>query len=63
MIKPKVLKGHRRLAKGIGEAVAKRTVLRTKDNGKLENWGEVASRVAHGNALLEPREDKQQEGA
>lgn len=42
----------RRLAKGLGEAVAKRTILRTDEKGKLETWGEVADRVALGNSLL-----------
>lgn len=43
---------YRQLASGIGEAVAKRTILRKKANGHLENWGNVAERVATGNALL-----------
>lgn len=43
----------RQLAPGLGEAVAKRTILRTID-GKLETWGDVAHRVARGNALLIP---------
>ncbi len=60
MIKPQILKKDQILTKGIGEAVAKRTILRAKDNGQLETWSEVASRVAHGNASLEPREDRQQ---
>lgn len=42
----------RRLAKGLGEAVAKRTILRTDEKGKLETWGDVANRVASGNSLL-----------
>lgn len=45
----------RRLAKGLGEAVAKRTYLRTDDQGKLEPWGEVAKRVALGNVSLLPK--------
>lgn len=36
----------------MGEAVAKRTILRTKENGELETWGDVARRVSLGNALL-----------
>jgi adenosylcobalamin-dependent ribonucleoside-triphosphate reductase len=40
----------RPLSKGMGEAVAKRTVLRDQ-----ENWGDVADRVAIGNAALHPR--------
>lgn len=42
----------RRLAKGLGEAVAKRTILRTKKDGSLETWQDVADRVAKGNSLL-----------
>lgn len=42
---------YRPLSKGMGEAVAKRTILRTI-NGELETWGDVASRVAEGNALI-----------
>ena len=41
----------RQLAKGMGEAVAKRTVLRTID-GDLETWDDVAKRVALGNVSL-----------
>jgi adenosylcobalamin-dependent ribonucleoside-triphosphate reductase len=44
----------RELTKGLGEAVAKRTILRTKKNGELETWGDVAERVAKGNTLLIP---------
>lgn len=43
---------HRKLAKGMGEAVAKRTILRTKEDGSLEDWSDVAKRVAEGNASL-----------
>lgn len=43
---------YRSLAKGMGEAVAKRTVLRTKESGELETWDDVAHRVAEGNASL-----------
>lgn len=39
---------------GMGRAVAERTVLRRKDDGSFESWGDVASRVALGNALLCP---------
>ena len=42
---------YRSLAKGMGEAVAKRTILRTKDN-QIETWHDVARRVAQGNASL-----------
>lgn len=42
----------RKLAKGLGEAVAKRTILRTDDKGKLEVWSDVAKRVATGNTSL-----------
>lgn len=49
---------NRQLAKGLGEAVAKRTILRTKANGELEAWQDVAKRVAIGNSSLLPREAK-----
>lgn len=39
----------------MGVAVAKRTILRTKENGELENWYEVAERVANGNCMLLPK--------
>lgn len=42
----------RKLADGIGVAVAKRTILRKKKNGHLETWKNVADRVALGNSLL-----------
>lgn len=42
----------RKLTKGLGEAVAKRTILRTKSNGELETWSDVADRVAKGNTGL-----------
>ena len=42
----------RKLAEGLGIAVAKRTVLRKKKNGHLESWKNVADRVALGNSLL-----------
>lgn len=50
--KKKMKFGERKLAKGLGEAVAKRTILRTDEKGKLETWGDVASRVALGNSSL-----------
>jgi len=43
---------YRPLAAGIGEAVAKRTILRTDENGVLETWGDVADRVSIGNVSL-----------
>lgn len=49
---------NRELAKGLGRAVAKRTYLRTDENGKLEKWAEVADRVAKGNTALIPEKDK-----
>jgi adenosylcobalamin-dependent ribonucleoside-triphosphate reductase len=50
----------RQLAKGMGEAVAKRTVLRTID-GVLETWDDVAKRVALGNvSLLDYNEEEYQ---
>lgn len=36
----------------MGQAVAERTILRKKENGEYENWGDVADRVAFGNASL-----------
>jgi len=42
------------LAPGMGEAVAKRTILRTKEDGTLETWADVARRVSIGNATLHP---------
>src|SRR3972149_3947603 len=45
----------RRLAKGLGEAVAKRTILRTDEKGRLESWADVAHRVALGNSSLVPK--------
>lgn len=46
---------NRKLAKGLGEAVAKRTYLRTDKKGNLEPWSEVADRVATGNVSLLPK--------
>lgn len=40
--------------RGMGEAVAERTVLRRRADGSLETWGDVAHRVALGNASLCP---------
>lgn len=45
----------RKLAKGLGEAVAKRTYLRVDSKGKLEPWEKVAERVALGNTELIPK--------
>lgn len=42
----------REFAKGIGEAVAARTVSRKKGDGSIENWADVAYRVSVGNAML-----------
>lgn len=48
----------RELYPGMGQAVAERTILRKKNKGtkkeRWETWGEVAERVAQGNALLCP---------
>lgn len=46
----------RPLEKGMGQAVAERTILRKKENGNWEDWGDVAHRVALGNSLLCPDE-------
>jgi ribonucleoside-triphosphate reductase (formate) len=48
----------RKLTKGLGEAVAKRTILRTKKNGEVETWEDVADRVAKGNTLLIPSDER-----
>lgn len=45
----------RRLTPGMGEAVAKRTILRKKADGSLETWEDVARRVAAGNVSLLPK--------
>ena len=42
----------RDLHPGMGQAVAERTVLRKKEDGSFETWGDVAQRVAYGNSLL-----------
>jgi adenosylcobalamin-dependent ribonucleoside-triphosphate reductase len=52
---------YRNLMPGMGQAVAERTVLRKKEDGTHENWGEVATRVALGNSLLGPKEDQEKE--
>ena len=46
----------RPLTKGMGEAVAERTILR-----KGETWGDIAERVARGNTMLVPGADKDYE--
>jgi len=48
----------RRLARGLGEAVAKRTILREKKDGTLETWQDVAHRVAYGNSHLLPAKER-----
>ena len=50
------MKNYRDLHPGMGQAVAERTILRKKDDGNFENWGEVADRVALGNTMLVPNE-------
>jgi len=42
----------RELHPGMGQAVAKRTVLRKHSDGSFESWSDVAHRVALGNSLL-----------
>ena len=42
----------RPLSSGMGQAVAERTILRRKENGDFEDWGDVADRVAYGNSIL-----------
>jgi adenosylcobalamin-dependent ribonucleoside-triphosphate reductase len=54
-------KNYRPLAPGMGEAVAKRTVLRKRPTGALENWGDVAKRVAGGNCSLVACDSKERE--
>jgi hypothetical protein len=44
----------REIDDGMGRAVAERTVLRRKPGGGFETWGDVAMRVAAGNAGLCP---------
>jgi adenosylcobalamin-dependent ribonucleoside-triphosphate reductase len=48
----------RSYAKGIGDAVADRTINRKKADGSVETWADVAERVALGNTSLEPRKNK-----
>ncbi len=48
----------RKIHKGMGQAVAERTVLRKKENGDWESWEDVAHRVAIGNSLLAPKKDQ-----
>ena len=43
---------YRSISSGMGQAVAERTVLRKKESGEYEHWGDVADRVAFGNASL-----------
>lgn len=50
----KVYKSYRSLHPGMGQAVAERTILRKKEDGNWEDWGDVADRVALGNSLLCP---------
>lgn len=45
-------KNKRNFHAGMGQAVAERTILRKKENGKWETWSDVAERVAAGNASL-----------
>jgi len=42
----------RSIAPGMGQAVAERTILRKLEGGEYEQWGDVADRVAFGNASL-----------
>ncbi len=57
--KKKMEFSERELAKGLGRAVAKRTYLRTDEDGDLEKWTEVAERVALGNSSLIPEDEKE----
>jgi len=43
---------YRQISPGMGEAVARRTILRRKTDGNWESWGDVATRVALGNSSL-----------
>jgi adenosylcobalamin-dependent ribonucleoside-triphosphate reductase len=52
--KKKMVFKDRKLSKGLGEAVAKRTILREKKDGSIETWQDVADRVAMGNTRLIP---------
>ncbi len=51
----------RKFHPGMGQAVAERTYLRRKENGKWETWADVADRVALGNSLLCKTEEEQKE--
>lgn len=44
---------------GMGQAVAERTILRKKEDGKWESWDDVAHRVALGNSLLSHDDEEQ----
>lgn len=46
---------------GMGRAVAERTILRKKQNGEWESWGDVAERVALGSSLLCKDVDEQKQ--
>jgi hypothetical protein len=46
----------RPLARGIGLAVASRTILRKQEDGTQEQWADVAYRVALGNSMLRPED-------
>ena len=50
----------RQLDPGMGEAVGQRTILRRKQDGSWETWGDVADRVALGNSLLSPIENERE---
>ncbi len=52
----------RDLHPGMGMAVAERTVMRKDDQGNFETWGDVAARVATGNASLDPRGNVERAG-
>lgn len=47
----------RQYAKGIGDAVADRTVNRKLPGGGVEKWADVAYRVALGNSMLNPSDE------
>jgi len=51
----------KRFHPGMGQAVAERTILRKKANGKWENWEDVAHRVALGNSLLCKTKEEQED--
>jgi len=54
-----ITKNYRDFYQGMGQAVAERTILRKKNNGEWENWGDVAKRVSLGNSLLCVSEEEQ----